>query len=62
MRTSERVEELAVYASACCKEEALFDRNDCFSRCPKCERLCFWVYVEPVVSWTQLEELKVFSA
>lgn len=56
MRTSQNVEELALYSSACCKEEAVFDRDDFFPRCPACERLCFWVFVERVVHWTELEE------
>jgi hypothetical protein len=56
MKTSETVARLALYASACCKEELLFDRNDKFSRCPVCERLCDWEYIEAVVSWTELEE------
>ena len=57
MRTTENVKQLALYASACCHEEALFDRNDTFSRCPRCESLCFWEHVEPVVSWRDLMEL-----
>ena len=56
MKTSETVMELALYASECCKGELLFDRNDKFSRCPVCERLCGWVYIEAVVSWTELQE------
>jgi hypothetical protein len=56
MRTSETVKELALYSSACCTEETLFDQNDRFSRCPACEQLCFWEYIEPVVSWLELEQ------
>ncbi len=56
MRTTENVKQLALYASACCREETLFDRNDTFSRCPRCQSLCFWEFVEPVVSWLDLME------
>jgi hypothetical protein len=56
MRTTEVVKELALYSSACCHEETLFDRLDTFSRCPCCQRLCFWEYVEPIVSWLDLME------
>src|SRR2546426_6901178 len=62
MKTLENVEELAIYASACCNEEVLFERNDWFSFCPACERLCFWLYVEPVVSWIELQEQELFTA
>ena len=56
MRTSEQVKGLGLYSSACCSEEALFDVTDNFSRCPACERLCFWELVEPVVSWLDLQQ------
>ncbi len=62
MKTLENVEELAIYASACCNEEVLFERNDRFSLCPACERFCFWLYVEPVVSWIDLQEQELFTA
>ena len=55
MKTTETVRELALYASSCCLHEVVFDRNDTFSRCPKCERLCRWQLVERVVSWQELD-------
>jgi hypothetical protein len=46
MKTSEDVRTSGLYASDCCGEETIFDANDCFSRCPRCERLCEWELVE----------------
>jgi hypothetical protein len=57
MKTSDDVRELALYASGCCGEEMIFDKNDCFSRCPRCQRLCEWEIVENLVPWDQLEEV-----
>ena len=59
MKTAESVRQLALYASACCRDEVLFFINDQFSRCPKCERLCFWELVEAVVSWQDMELLEL---
>ena len=56
MKTAERVQHLGLYASSCCTDEAIFDVNDPFSRCPKCERLCNWDLVERVFSWRELDE------
>ena len=55
MRTSEDVQELGLYATDCCGEEQIFDRKDCFTRCPRCERLCEWELVESIIPWTQTE-------
>jgi hypothetical protein len=55
MRTGEDSRELGLYATACCLQEMIFDAKDTFRRCPKCERLCKWELVEPVVAWTELE-------
>ena len=57
MKTTERVRQLGLYASSCCIDEAVFDVNDHFTRCPRCERLCRWDYVERVFSWRDLEQL-----
>jgi hypothetical protein len=62
MRTAQPVLQLALYASACCTDEVLFQVNDVFSRCPKCERLCFWELVERVVSWQDLDKLELEAA
>ena len=62
MKTAEPVRQLALYASACCTDEVLFDVNDQFSRCPKCERLCFWELVEEVVSWQEMDNLLLEAA
>lgn len=62
MKTAERVRHLGLYASSCCIDETLFDVNDQFSRCPKCERLCDWELVEKVFSWQQLEDLETQAA
>jgi hypothetical protein len=57
MRTSENVRELGLYASSCCGEELIFDKGDCFMRCPKCERLCEWELLEVLVPYEQFESL-----
>jgi hypothetical protein len=62
MKTAERVHGLGLYASSCCIDEAVFDVNDRFSRCPKCERLCEWELVERVFSWLELEDLEILAA
>jgi hypothetical protein len=62
MKTAERVRYLGLYASACCVDEIVFDVNDQFSRCPKCDRLCGWNFVERVFSWRELEDLETLAA
>jgi hypothetical protein len=62
MKTAERVGQLGLYASSCCIDEALFDVNDQFSRCPKCEKLCTWELVERVFSWQELDDLETQAA
>ena len=62
MKTAEPVRQLALYASACCAEEILFQVNDRFSRCPKCERLCFWELLEEVVSWQDMHNFELEAA
>jgi hypothetical protein len=62
MKTAERVRHLALYASACCADEVLFDVNDRFSRCPKCVKLCFWECLEEVVSWQDMDDLELKAA
>jgi hypothetical protein len=55
MKTSEDVQILGLYASDCCGEELIFDQDDCFSRCPRCEGLCEWELIDNLVLWTQFE-------
>jgi len=55
MKTSDDARELGLYASGCCSEELIFDKGDCFSRCPRCERLCEWELVENLTSWVDFE-------
>lgn len=62
MKTAERVRQLGLYASACCIDEVLFDVNDRFSRCPKCERPCYWDLVEEVFSWQEMDDLESQAA
>ena len=62
MKTSENVLELGLYASDCCKEELIFDKTDCFSRCPRCAELCEWQLVEKLMSWIEFEEVHVAPA
>jgi len=63
VKTTDRVRQLGLYASSCCIDEAVFDANDLFSRCPRCERLCEWDLVERVFSWQELvEDLETLAA
>jgi hypothetical protein len=62
MKTAERAQLLALYASACCSDEALFYVNDPFSRCPKCKRVCFWEIVEEVVPWQEMDNFELEAA
>ena len=62
MKTSEDVRELGLYASDCCREELIFDKNDCFSRCPRCERLCEWELIENLISWVEMEPVAAEQA
>ena len=55
MKTAERVRTLALYASECCCEESVFDIDVDFSRCPRCQALCSWNFVERVFSCKELE-------
>jgi hypothetical protein len=54
MKTSEDVRELGLYVSGCCGEELIFAENDCYSRCPRCERLCEWRF-EPEIRVTCID-------
>jgi hypothetical protein len=56
MKTAEDVCELGLYVSSCRDEELIFAPGDCFSRCPRCERLCEWEVVNKLVSWEDMEE------
>jgi hypothetical protein len=58
MKTSDTAKQLGLYSSACCNEDALFDRQDTLTRCPACQSLCFWQFVEPVVSWLDMDNLE----
>ena len=57
MKTSEDVRKQGLYASDCCGEELIFAENDCFSRCPRCERLCEWELIENPIPWDEMEPL-----
>jgi hypothetical protein len=56
-QTKGLVHNLGLYASSCCLEEALFDVNEQFSHCPKCQSSCSWFFVERVFSCQELEEM-----
>jgi len=49
MKTGQDVRELGLYASDCCGREMRFDKDDSFSRCPRCLRLCEWEPVDAAV-------------
>jgi hypothetical protein len=51
MKTSEDAAELGLYTCDCCDEALIFGKGECFSRCPRCERLCQWELVENLTSW-----------
>ena len=55
MRTSETATELALYESACCGEELIFDDGDVFARCPGCDARCEWELIEPIVPCEALD-------
>jgi hypothetical protein len=55
MKTSEDVRDLGLYSSDCCGEELIFDVDDTFIRCPKCEGLCLWELEERLVHPDELE-------
>jgi hypothetical protein len=50
MKTGQDVHEVGLYVSNCCLQELRFDRNESFSRCPRCLRLCEWEFVDMVLS------------
>jgi hypothetical protein len=54
-RTSEDVRELGLYSSECCGEELVFEVDDTFTRCPKCEGLCLWELEANLVRPEELE-------
>lgn len=58
MKTTERVNKLGLYTSACCNQEVIFEKKDTFTRCPACNRLCDWDLIETLISWRQFEELE----
>jgi len=62
MKTSDDVQQLGVYASDCCLAELIFYKNDCFSRCTRCEQRCDWELIEKLIPWTELEEVEVEAA
>jgi len=56
MRTGEDVRELGLYISSCCNQEVIFDGNDVFTRCPRCEALCWWDLEEKLVSYEEFDK------
>jgi len=55
MRSTQVVLELGLYATSCCGLEKIFDKQDVFQRCPKCDRFCEWEMTERLVDWNRLE-------
>jgi hypothetical protein len=45
MKTGQDVKETGLYASECCGEEVMLEKDACFPRCEKCKGLSTW---EPV--------------
>ena len=56
MKTGEETLELGLYTSDCCSAELVFEKDDTFSRCPRCRSLCIWEIDEPVTKWIDEEE------
>jgi hypothetical protein len=56
MKTSDRANELGLYASQCCGEELIFDGYDTFCACPRCAQPCSWTLMETLVSCELLRE------
>jgi hypothetical protein len=54
MRTSQDAPQSGIYATECCSVEATFLQNDTLTRCPRCEALCNWDFVESTVLADQL--------
>jgi len=54
VKTGQDVRELGLYVSDCCMQERRFDKDDSFSRCPRCLRLCEWEPVEAVGAWQEM--------
>lgn len=57
MRTTEDVRELELYVSSCCGAALILGEDNCFSRCPRCERLCEWELVQTLISWEKMEHV-----
>jgi hypothetical protein len=45
-RTSEDVQQTGTYVPECCNVEIYFEEGMTFQRCPKCESLTLWEFVE----------------
>ena len=56
MRTSEDARQSGLYASECCGEEQIFNKDDTFWRCPQCQQLCEWELLKIVVAFPELED------
>jgi hypothetical protein len=56
MKTGQDVRESGLYASDCCLQEILFDKDASFRRCPKCSRLCEWELLDAVVAQQALND------
>lgn len=59
MKTGKDVVEAGLYVSDCCLQELLFAKDDSFSRCPQCWKLCEWELVEVVVPAQEVEDTEI---
>jgi hypothetical protein len=46
MKTGQDVKETGLYASECCGEELMLEKDAAFPRCVKCESLSIWEMVD----------------
>jgi hypothetical protein len=46
MKTGQDVLESGLYASECCGEEILLEKDTCFPRCSRCKGLSLWEMVD----------------
>jgi len=46
MKTGQDVSETGLYASECCGEEVMLQKDASFPRCAKCKGLSSWIMVD----------------
>jgi hypothetical protein len=62
MKTGKDVQSLGLYIDGCCNEELILDAGENFPRCPKCQQLTKWEFVEIVWDLQSLDDIEVQAA